>query len=209
MNFERDPSLTVDNWRVDWGDGSEILDWDGSLTQAFHTYADGPNDFTITVTAIIGGLESPVGSLPVTVQNVAPVVDSLGLDSYEIDENGNVSISGSFTDPGHDFWLLNPDTGLEELISQETHTVTINWGDASDDTVIDLDNDARRGGMLAALGKHGFAKQVKFSMLMQSHEHATQPRGVNQLVPATPAVPAVGGGIRAAIMSRMEPISTR
>ena len=145
LDFVADPSITVDNWRVDWGDGSEPEDWDGSLTQAFHTYADGPKHFTITATAIINGVEHPAGMLPVFIQNVAPLVDSLDLDSYEINENGSVTLSGAFTDPGFTFLPTDPDTGLPlvEYETFETFGVVIDWGDDSDDTEIDLNNEER------------------------------------------------------------------
>ena len=48
----------------------------------------------------------------VTVNNVAPVITGLSVDSAVINENGSVTVSGTFTDVG----------------TQDTHTVLINWG---------------------------------------------------------------------------------
>ncbi|APZ96400.1 PKD domain-containing protein [Fuerstiella marisgermanici] len=53
--------------------------------------------------------------LAVTVNNVAPVASGLTLNSSTINEDGSVTVSGSFTDVG----------------IQDTHTVMIDWGDGT------------------------------------------------------------------------------
>ena len=87
---------------------------------------------TLTATAVgLTGFNFPHGGdifvtsepegLAVTVNNVAPVLDPFLLDNC-IDDNGVVTIAGSFIDPG----VL------------DSHQVVIAWGDGSPDTVIDL-----------------------------------------------------------------------
>src|SRR5205814_4318040 len=57
---------------------------------------------------------------PVTVNNVAPTVAPLTLSSTDIDENGQVTLSGTVSDPG----LL------------DTHTVVIAWGAGEGSTAL-------------------------------------------------------------------------
>ena len=57
--------------------------------------------------------------LTVTVNNVAPKNVAVSVDSASIDEAGTVTLTGSFDDPG----------------TLDVHTVTINWGDGSSDTL--------------------------------------------------------------------------
>lgn len=64
--------------------------------------------------AVISGGGIGTG-LSVTVNNIAPEVDPLVLSSTSIDENGTVTVNGSFTDVG----------------TLDTHTVTIDWGDGT------------------------------------------------------------------------------
>ena len=75
------------------------------------------------------------GSVSVTVNNVAPVIASLGLSSALIIENGMAMLSGVFTDPG----VL------------DSHAVVISWGDGSSDTLINLG-----GGILSFAASHQY-----------------------------------------------------
>ena len=59
------------------------------------------------------------------VKNVAPVVSLNSVAA--IDENSSATLSGSFVDPG----------------TLDNHTVTINWGDGSPNTVLNLSTGAR------------------------------------------------------------------
>jgi Bacterial Ig-like domain (group 3)/PKD domain len=63
-------------------------------------------------------------SILVTVSNVPPVIhdSDLNVSQTSFNEGANTTLSGSFTDPG----------------TQDTHTVTINWGDGQPATVIPL-----------------------------------------------------------------------
>jgi hypothetical protein len=56
------------------------------------------------------------------VQGIAPVINSVSVSAATIDENGVPTLTGAFTDPG----------------SAATHTVTIDWGDGSQSTVLNL-----------------------------------------------------------------------
>lgn len=56
------------------------------------------------------------------VQGIAPVINSVSMSATTVDENGVPTLTGAFTDPG----------------SAATHTVTIDWGDGSPSTVLNL-----------------------------------------------------------------------
>ena len=80
-----------------------------------------PNEtaFALTVTATAkessnNDTASTVKTLNVTVNNVVATIDSIGASPKEIMENDSTTVSGTFVDPGND-----------------THTVTIDWGDGS------------------------------------------------------------------------------
>src|SRR5262249_5320249 len=88
-----------------------------------HTYQDNANSpFTITATVTDSDGGSGTGSASVVVNNVAPSGVLVTADPATINENGSVTLSGSFTDPG----------------TQDTHTVTIDWGDGSSATTVNL-----------------------------------------------------------------------
>ena len=126
---------------VNWGDGSPVQA--GTVTEASgsgtcnagpHTYVDdNPTStssdlYTVTVTVTDVGAPTPnlsgSNTASHTVNNVPPVINNgdLSLSAASISENGSVNLSGTFTDPG----------------VQDTHTVTINWGDGSSNTTIPL-----------------------------------------------------------------------
>src|SRR5207244_3179208 len=58
----------------------------------------------------------------VVVNNVAPSSVTLTPSPAAVDENGATTVSGSFTDPG----------------TKDTHTVSLDWGDGSPNTVLTL-----------------------------------------------------------------------
>jgi hypothetical protein len=106
-------------WTVDvnWGDGSPHTTFSqtttGTITPQSHTYADGPNTYSVTVTVTDSANLSGSASFGVTVNNVPPVVTSLVFIPAVINENQSTSLNGSFSDPG----------------GQDPHTVVIAWGD--------------------------------------------------------------------------------
>jgi Ca2+-binding RTX toxin-like protein len=81
---------------------------------------DGPTSRTVRVRVTDSGGATDTASAVVNVQNVAPVVNPLELSSSTIDENGTVTLTGTLTDPG----------------LADTHTITINWGDGTPNTVL-------------------------------------------------------------------------
>lgn len=114
---------------IDWGDGSTPT----SITlaakernfRALHSYLDDNptgtpiDNYIITVT--IADLDGDSGTVQssISVANVAPSITGLPLNSTNINEDGTVTLTGTFTDPG----LL------------DTHTVTVNWGDGITSTL--------------------------------------------------------------------------
>ncbi len=120
---------TVSALTVDWGDGTPaqlLLDPDLSApVMVEHVFADGPAMPTITVTATDEDGTFGLGTVAVTVANVAPVVDALVLDPVEIDEDGTVMVSGSFSDAG----------------TLDTHTGVIDWGDGGPAETLVLNPD--------------------------------------------------------------------
>ena len=76
---------------VDWGDGSPTTDYTaaspGTLGNKNHTYADGPNDYTVTVTVTdaSGGTDSD--SFQVHVSNIAPTIAISG--NANVDEGSS------------------------------------------------------------------------------------------------------------------------
>jgi PKD repeat protein len=107
---------TVD---VDWGDGTSeqyaLADL-GARTfrvQKTDAYAsDGALTIFVTVS---DPMFSNLKTLPVTVLNAAPSFSSFGLSATNLEAGGAVTATGAFTDGG----------------ANDTHTVTLNWGDGS------------------------------------------------------------------------------
>lgn len=90
-----------------------------------HTYLDNrPGDagysIQVTVTDSAGG--SATAATSATITNVAPGNLGVSLDHSSIDENGTVTLAGSFTDAG----------------TLDTHVIDVNWGDGSSDSVLNL-----------------------------------------------------------------------
>jgi hypothetical protein len=123
---------------IDWGDGTvidvlpeDLVDpVDGQFGQVHgsHVFAD-DGEFAVVVTVVsqLHPEAQDTGTLTFTVNNVAPVLEPLELSDTTIDEGESITLTGSFTDPG----LL------------DTHTVTINWGDGTDASVIELTDGER------------------------------------------------------------------
>src|SRR5262249_4131321 len=77
-----------------------------------------PNDngaYVVSLTVTDGSNATGSDAKTVNVTNVAPAVTSVVLSATTIDENGSVTLSGTFTDPSSD----------------DTHSVTIDWGDGA------------------------------------------------------------------------------
>ena len=95
---------------VHWGDGS--TDTYSSNGVKTHTYADGPNSYTITVDLVDedGTHPRPRPSLAVTVNNVAPTIAISG--AANVNEGSSYSLTlGAVTDPGADTVTSTSSTG--------------------------------------------------------------------------------------------------
>src|SRR4029079_15536235 len=97
---------TVTQYVIHWGDGNtdtftaaEIAGMSGAVG---HTYADGPNNYTIAVDLVDeDGTHLAVDTLAVSVNNVPPVVDLTGPTT--VDEGApNTWLLGAVVDPGTD-----------------------------------------------------------------------------------------------------------
>ena len=108
---------TVTSWIVHWGDGnSDTYGTDGVKT---HTYADGPDDYAITVDLIDedGTFLDRANALSVHVNNVAPSIAISG--DASVNEGSSYSLTlGTITDPGTD----------------TVSSYVVHWGDGSDST---------------------------------------------------------------------------
>src|SRR5207253_32765 len=98
----------VTSWSISWGDGT-IQTSTGNPASAEHTYADGPNDYTVTATATDeDGTFAAGNSVAVHVSNVAPTLVLSGPGS--VDEGSLYTLTLSTSDPGSDTvsgWSLN------------------------------------------------------------------------------------------------------
>ena len=118
-------TLDTHTVQIVWGDGQSspatVTQGVGGATfTATHRYLDDnptgtlSDSYTISVTATDddGGV-SAAATQTITVTNVIPVVTAVNLSQTTIDENGDVTVTGSLTDVG----------------TLDTHTVQIVWGD--------------------------------------------------------------------------------
>ena len=109
--------------------GLELYDPSGALVASGTTLPDGRNQ------EIAGYVPLSMGDYRVRVMgrdgtrgeyalggNLGPVITAISLDATSIDENGSVTLTGSFTDPD----------------ALDTHQVVINWGPGETPTTIDL-----------------------------------------------------------------------
>jgi len=111
----------ADRWTatVDYGDGAPLESLTLEGVQAFpisHVYSD-DGDYLITATIQDGGIGS--GTFTVRVNNVAPVITDVWLDSTLVNVNETVTLTGVFTDPG----------------MFDSHEVLVEWGDGQSDTL--------------------------------------------------------------------------
>ena len=108
-----DPDGQILLYEWDFGDGLTAV----GVTQTNSYDDDGVFTVTLTVTDDQG--LSATDTMVVTVNNVAPRVEPG--DSPRIDEGGTVTITPSFTDIG----------------ALDTHIASIDWGDDSEETLVD------------------------------------------------------------------------
>jgi Ca2+-binding RTX toxin-like protein len=121
---------------IDWGDGTPddiifLADGVTSFSGVVHCYLDdpatGPDTYTISIEAADDDqpLEPISTTQTIAVLNRTPSAMSLELDSTLLFEGESAFLSASFFDPG----------------ALDSHKVVIDWGDGSEDTVLDLGPD--------------------------------------------------------------------
>lgn len=114
-------SLDTHTLEVDWGDGSPLqtIDIIGTAFTLTHQYLDDnptgttSDDLTVSIRIKDDDLGSTVVTAPITVVNVTPMIDSQQLSVTDVDENGSVTLTGTYSDVG----------------TLDTHTLRVNWGD--------------------------------------------------------------------------------
>jgi VCBS repeat-containing protein len=137
-SFTDPGSLDTHEVLIQWGDGSEPTELQlpvGARTfSATHRYLDDnptgttSDQYTIefTLTDDDGGFARATMN-EITVENEGPTDFGLSIDQTVIDENGLVTLTGSFTDPG----------------TLDSHEAVIDWGDGSPPTQLQLATGAR------------------------------------------------------------------
>ncbi|QDT49187.1 PKD domain protein [Symmachiella dynata] len=137
---------------VNWGDGSaasiiQLAAGETTFT-ATHRYLDDnptgtPQDiYPVTVSVVDNENSGSQQQLPVTVQNVAPIIDSAALTAIpEVD--AEFVVSGKFSDAG----------------SLDDHTLTVDWGDGSAPSVIQY-----TGGAQNFIASHVFESEGAFAI---------------------------------------------
>src|SRR5204862_1932821 len=93
---------TVSSYVVHWGDGSS--DSYASNGAKSHTYADGPNNYAITVDLVDedGTFLNAANALSVQVNNVAPTVMLSSTNDLSVNEGSSHTYSYTISDPGQD-----------------------------------------------------------------------------------------------------------
>ncbi|TWU05296.1 PKD domain protein [Symmachiella macrocystis] len=145
-------SLDTHTIRVNWGDGSadSLIQLTASETTftATHRYLDDnptgtPQDiYPVTISVVDNNGGSSQQQLTVTVQNVAPVIESATLTAIpEVD--AEFVLSGEFSDAG----------------SLDNHTLTVDWGDGSAPSVI-----LYAGGAQNFIASHVFESEGSFAV---------------------------------------------
>jgi hypothetical protein len=108
---------------VSWGDGaSSTVNLPAGVrrfTGLLHKYLDSPGNYALSVTVTDNYGKSTTATGGVQVLNIAPATPTLTLAATTVNENGSISLGGSFLDAG----------------LPDTHTVVVNWGDGGSSTV--------------------------------------------------------------------------
>ena len=123
---------TLTQYIIHWDDGvTDILSAatvTASNRQISHTYASGTISRTIAVDLVDeDGIHAGAGTKDITVQNVPAVLTGLTPNATKLQENGILTLTGTFTDPG----------------VEDNHTAKILWGDGSPEEIIVLATGAR------------------------------------------------------------------
>ena len=98
----------------------------GSGTSVAFT-ADDNGAYAISATVTDGSNATANAAASVSVTNVAPLFAGAALSATAVNENGSVTLTGTFTDPG----------------TADTHVLTVNWGDGSAASLVAITGGAR------------------------------------------------------------------
>jgi hypothetical protein len=117
---------TVTQYRITWGDGSPVELFTPAQLNALgrtvtHTYANEGNR-VLTVHMVDEDGTHLAGSISVTVRNVAPGVTGVAGNVATLLENGILTFTGTFADPG----------------TLDGHSVRILWGDGTPEQILVL-----------------------------------------------------------------------
>jgi len=124
-----DPGDDTATVTINWGDLTAVETFAGpsAAVTKTHTYADGPNNYTITVTLTDEDGTFPGGTKQVTVNNVAPTVSLSGSNSAN--EGTSVHYTFSASDPGADtISVLNQSCGANGTLSNPAFNGTTREG---------------------------------------------------------------------------------
>ncbi|MDB5386251.1 MAG: cya 3 [Planctomycetaceae bacterium] len=122
-DFVNTGSNTTHTLSVDWADGGppETIVITGNSFSLTHQYLDDnptgtiADNLTVSLHITDVGSDPTVVTEPITVVNAIPSIDSFQLSATNINENGSVTLSGTYSDVG----------------TLDTHILRVNWGDNS------------------------------------------------------------------------------
>jgi VCBS repeat-containing protein len=121
---------TISSWTIAWGDGA-VQTVSGNPSSVTHTYADGPNNFTISATATDeDGTYNAGNTVAVTVNNVAPTLTLSGAGS--VNEGSIYTLGLSSSDPGQDTissWTITWGDGAVQTVSGNPSSVAHTYAD--------------------------------------------------------------------------------
>src|SRR5262249_9503253 len=121
---------TIASWTIIWGDGG-IQTVAGNPTAVLHTYADGPNGYTINATRTDeDGTYSAANPVSVRVNNVAPTLTLAG--AAAANEGASYTLGLSSSDPGQDTiasWTITWGDGATQTVAGNPSAVTHIYAD--------------------------------------------------------------------------------
>ena len=146
-----DPDLTDQHTvEIDWGDGTSpdtyrltVGDRSFSLQKTVPYANESASTLTVTIT-LSDGLFATTRFVGVDVLNAAPSISSFALSSASVEAGQAVTATGTFADSG----------------ALDTHTVTVDWGDLSPKTTLNL----AAGVSSFATGAHTYATAGDFTV---------------------------------------------
>ncbi len=122
-----DPGQTVSSWAITWGDG-DTQNVSGNPSSVTHTFATGPNSYTISATATDGtGTYSASNTVAVTVAHLPPTLTLSGAASMNEESLYSLGLSGvELAGAGHTIsaWLITWGDGSTSNVSGNPSSVT-------------------------------------------------------------------------------------